>query len=348
MAAAGAFEGHAAGIVADLADGLDILWRQRVDLWQGGEFVELFVDALGSFVRFLDESGHHAFHGALREIPQAGELLHGEAVFLCDGADFFQFFTGVLHPASGAEGAVVAIAEGVAGMNVVMENAAVIDDSGEDVHAVFFCCRQDVLAGPGLQRIEDDHRPVHAVAKALKAIDHVQREAVGWAWGDPETVGETLGFKGGHGIPDDLACVGDGVWIVQKEAVKLRGLAALQGLLCGHRQVTFVFIWAAQAGLRKAWVALGPSAQAGVEIVTDDADEAVFIAGDALQGFAQHGVRTTGAVDIRGDEGTDALIEGLADHFRVALIVQHLAEVHKFAAAPGAVGCTCDVHGLNE
>jgi hypothetical protein len=67
--------------------------------------------------------------------------------------------------------------------------------------------------------------------------------------------------------------------------------------------------------------------------------------GRSFQRLAQHGIGAASAIDICGDEGAHASVEGLADHADVALVIQHLAEVHEFAAAPGAVCCLSDVHG---
>ena len=86
-----------------------------------------------------------------------------------------------LDPARGPEAAVVAARELVAGQHVVVEQAAVVDDARDHLHAVALGRRQHQLAGPRLERVEDHHRPVDPVAEALEAVDHVEREAVGGA-----------------------------------------------------------------------------------------------------------------------------------------------------------------------
>ena len=56
--------------------------RERIDLRKRGEFVDLALDGLRAFVGFLDQGGHDAFHGFLREVPEAGKLERGQAVTL--------------------------------------------------------------------------------------------------------------------------------------------------------------------------------------------------------------------------------------------------------------------------
>ena len=45
---------------------------------------------------------------------------------------------------------------------------------------------QAQLSRPGLERAEDDHRPVEQVAEALEAVDQIEREAVGGTGSDAD------------------------------------------------------------------------------------------------------------------------------------------------------------------
>ena len=72
------------------------------------------------------------------------------------------------------------------GEHVVVEQPAVVDDAGDQLHAVALGGRQHQLARPRLERVEDHHRPVDPVAEALQAVDHVEREAVGGAGRDAQ------------------------------------------------------------------------------------------------------------------------------------------------------------------
>ena len=92
----------------------------------------------------------------------------------------------------GPEAAVVAARELVARQHVVPEQAAVVDDARDDPHAVALGGGQRQLARPGLQRPEDQHRPVDQLAVALEAADHVEREAVGGPGRDPQRARQPL------------------------------------------------------------------------------------------------------------------------------------------------------------
>src|SRR5581483_9278708 len=84
-----------------------------------------------------------------------------------------------LDPARRPEPPMVVARELVAGKDVVVEESAVVDDAGDQLDAGLLRGREHELAGPRLQRVEDDHRPVELLAEALEAGDEVEREAVG-------------------------------------------------------------------------------------------------------------------------------------------------------------------------
>ena len=90
------------------------------------------------------------------------------------------------------------------GQDVVPEQAAVVDDPGDHADAVLGGGVEAELAGPGLERVEDHHRPVDPLAEALEAVDQVEREAVGRAGGDPDRLGQPGVAQRRHPVPDRL------------------------------------------------------------------------------------------------------------------------------------------------
>mgnify|MGYP000328889798 CR=1 FL=1 len=101
--------------------------------------------------------------------------------------------------------------------HVVVENAAVVHDASQNIHAIFLSGAEHMLAGPGFKGIQDDHRPVHAVAETLEALDHVECEAVRGSGGDAEAVGEAGGFRTFKRLPERLAGVAELVGVVEHE-----------------------------------------------------------------------------------------------------------------------------------
>ena len=59
----------------------------------------------------------------MRKVPEAGELQHGEVVFVGEGTHLFHFAAASFDPAGRAKDAMVLLAEGMAGFYVVMEKA---------------------------------------------------------------------------------------------------------------------------------------------------------------------------------------------------------------------------------
>ena len=70
-------------------------------------------------------------------------------------------------------------ASSMPGPQVAPEEAAVVDDAGQHLDLVAGGGVEAELARPGLERVEDHHRPVDPVAEALQAGDQVEGEAVG-------------------------------------------------------------------------------------------------------------------------------------------------------------------------
>ena len=240
--------------------------------------------------------------------------------------------------------AVVTITELMAGLHVIVEQTAVIDHAGQNIDAVLFRRTEHVLAGPGLEGIQDDHRPVHAITETLEALDHVEREAVRRSRRDAEAIGEALCFQRGEGVPDFFARVGDAVRVVQHEQVKLTRLATLQALFRRHFEVIVILVRPAQRGVGKTRVAFRALANAFVNIVPDDACEAVLLTRNAFKRLAQQRIGTAHAIHVRRDKRPHAFLKRITHELHVMLLRELFSIVHEASAAPGAVGCSCQVH----
>jgi hypothetical protein len=82
----------------------------------------------------------------------------------------FGFFHAVLDPAFRSVGPVVAGFELVAGQaEIAVKHAAVIDHAGHHLDAVFLAGGQRESHRPGLERIENEHRPIDEFAEAFEA-----------------------------------------------------------------------------------------------------------------------------------------------------------------------------------
>ena len=134
----------------------------------------------------------------------------------------------------------VALREQALVRHVVVEQPAVVDDAREHLHAVALAGGQREPAGPGLQRVEDQHRPVDQVAEALQAADDVEREAVGRAGRNADRVAQTGLAQSGHRFPHDGRGVPDAVGVVQEQDVEVADAAALEAALGGLAQVAGV------------------------------------------------------------------------------------------------------------
>lgn len=340
----GSLKGHATGVVTELADLLHIFRGEEIGLRQGSELIKFGIDGLSSFAGFLDEGGNDALYGCLCQIPLTGELKHGETVFFGNGADLFHLLVSVFNPTCGAEAAVVAIPELVTGFHVIVEETAVVHNTGDEIDSVSLGGWKHVLTGPGLKGIQNDHGPVNERTEFFKAFNHVQGETVGGSWCDTESVCKSAFLELGHGIPDGLTGVADAVGVVKHQAIKLGNATACEGLLGSHLEVVQIALGSSEAGLGEASIALGTRAHAAVEVVSDDADEGVTVPVDAFQGLTENLVGSAHAINISCDEGADTFVIGLTHHAHVTLIIERFSKVHVFSAAPGAVCCSREVH----
>ena len=233
--------------------------------------------------------------------------------------------------------------EGVAGPHVVPEEPAVVDHARDEVDVVAPRRGQHELAGPRLERVEDDHRPVDQRAEALQAVDDVEREAVGRAGGDAEHPRQAGVAQRRHPLPHRGARVADAIGVVQEQQVEAVGPDALQRALGRHAQVRRVLLGPAQARVGEAREALGALALAFVEVVAHGADQAVGLALDAAQRAAEQLVGLARPVGVGRQDGVDAVAG--AQQGGQALVVDRLAEAHEAPAAPGADG---DVSGVRH
>ena len=69
---------------------------------------------------------------------------------LSDGSQGFEFFDGGLDPTSRSKRSVVGRAEAVSGADIVMEDAAVIHHTRDELDVMAMGRRQDEFAGPWL------------------------------------------------------------------------------------------------------------------------------------------------------------------------------------------------------
>ena len=136
------------------------------------------------------------------EVPDTGELERGEPVAIGDRPDLLEPLAPGLDPALGPEAAMVVGVEAVAGQDVVVEEAAVVHHPRDHLHPVADRGVEDQLAGPGLERVQDQHGPVDHVAVALEAADQVEREAVGGARRDAELAGQAVVAQLAQRVPD--------------------------------------------------------------------------------------------------------------------------------------------------
>ena len=301
---------------------------------RGEQLGALVLDRPRVRARLLDERRHDAGDGVVRQAPLRGELQQRQVVALGDRAQPLELLGAGLDPAVGAERAVVARREGVAGLDVVPEQAAVVDDARHDVDVVLARGAQAQLGRPGLERVEDDHRPVDQLAEALEAVDDVQREAVGGARRDAEAAGEALVADGAQRLPDGLARVAGAVGVVQQQQVEGVDPEALEAALGRHPHVVGVPVRPAQARVGEARVALGALALALVEVVPDRADDADAVAVGAGERAAEQAVGLARAVGVGGQQRVQAVARG--QQRLEALLADRLAEMQVAAAAPGA------------
>ncbi len=190
------------------------------------------------------------------------------------------------------------------------------------------------LARPGLERVEDDHRPIDPLAEALEAGDQVEGEAVGRAGGDADFRGDAGLAQSLHPVPDRLARVADAIGIVEEEQVEGGRAEAAEAALGRQPQVVGVGVGAAEGGVGEAGKAARPVALALVEVVADGADQRVVLAPHPGQRPPEQLVGLALAVGVRAQHRRDSPA-GPQQRFE-ALLGYRLAEVEEPPPAPGA------------
>src|SRR5437773_10030265 len=95
------------------------------------------------------------------------------------------------HPAGGTKRAMILRAEFVAGLDVAVEQAAIIDHARDYLHIVFARSRQTEAARPRLERIQDHHRPVDQRAEMLEAMNDIEREAISGTGSDAKPISQS-------------------------------------------------------------------------------------------------------------------------------------------------------------
>ena len=218
--------------------------------------------------------------------------------------------------------------------HVAPEQAAVVDDPGDHPDPVVGGRVEDELAGPGLERVQDHHRPVDPLPEALEAVEQVEGEAVRRPGSDPDRRRQALVAKRGHPVPDDLGCVAGVIGVVEEQHVEAIAADPLQAALGRHPQVGTVGARIAEAGIGEPGEPAGAVALALVEVVADRADEAVIAARHARERPAEQPIGLALAVGVGGEQGRDAGA-GL-EQLLEALLAELLAEAQEPAAAPGA------------
>jgi hypothetical protein len=279
----------------------------------------------------------------MREVPLRRELQQRQAVALRDRPQRVEALGAALDPARRAELAVVALGHRQAGAQVVVEEAAVVEDAREDLHVMGRGRRQRQLTGPWLERVEDQHRPVDDVAVALEAVDDVEGEAVGRTGRDADAACEASVAQRDHALPDRLVRVAGAVGVVEQQQVERVGADALEAALGGVAQVGRVLARSAQARVGEARKALGALALAVVEVVADGADQRVGVAVEAGERAAEQRVGCALAVDVGGQHGPDALVG--AHEREQPLVIERDAVVHEVAARPCAEGGVRGIEG---
>ena len=317
--------------------------ESRVLAGQRGELGALVLDGTRARARLLDQRRHHAADGLVREVPLARELDHRQAGPVGDRPHGLEALAAGLDPACRAKVPVVLGKEFLAGEDVVEEQPAVVDDPRDHAHVAGRRGGEAQLTGPRLQRIEDDHRPVDQLAKALEAVDHVQREAVRGTGSDADHPREPGIAQRGHPVPDGLAGVTRAVGVVQQEQIEGVDPATLEAALGRHPQVTGVLGGLPQPRVGEAREALGAVALSLIEIMADGPDHAHLVPLQARQPTAEHQIGLAGPVHVGGDHGADRVIR--SDQGYEAVVVERLSETHEAPAAPRPHGGRTGIEG---
>ena len=236
-----ALQRHAAGVLADRFDLLD-LRRARARSRSGPPARSARLSSIGRAASpgsWISVGATQAT-GRWARVHWQASWSDGEAVPLGDRAQQLEPVAAVADPSGGPKGAVVLRRQLALVGHVTVEDAAVIDHARDGAHVVPLEGRQHEARRPGLERAEDDHRPVDAVAEALEAVDEVEREPVRRAGSDPDRTGQTLLAQAGHRAPDVLGGVPEAVRVVQHQQVEVVAAAPLEAALGGRAQVVGV------------------------------------------------------------------------------------------------------------
>ena len=195
-----------------------------------------------------------------------------------------------------------------------MEQAAVVDDARDQAHVVRGGGVEHELAGPRLERVEDDHRPVDQRGEALEAVDQVEREAVRRARARRRAVRVSPASRtASHALPHGLAGVAGAVGVVQQQQVEALDAAALEAALGRHADVVGVVVLAAQARVGEAREALRAVALAARRSRGRSRRSGSSCrAPRPASARAEHAVGLAGAVGVGGDHRVDARRRGAA------------------------------------
>ncbi len=126
----------------------------------------------------------------------------------------------------------VVLGERVTGQHIVVEEATIIHDTGDQLDIVLRGRVQNELARPGLHRAQNDHRPVDQIGKALDAADQIKGKTVcrSGCHAECSCQARRLARPPSHPTPKD-SLIARQVGIVQQQQIEALGADALQASL---------------------------------------------------------------------------------------------------------------------
>src|SRR5437764_9784737 len=130
-----ALQGHAAGVVAERPDLVDVSLRELRLQGQRGDLRALVLDRPSAGTDLLDQRRHDALDRIVREVPLATELDHRQPFALRDRPHRLESLPTRLDPARGPEAAVILRQKLMAGQDVIEEQAAVVGHAPEHTAA---------------------------------------------------------------------------------------------------------------------------------------------------------------------------------------------------------------------
>ena len=217
-----------------------------------------------------------------------------------------------------------------------MEQAAVVDHAGDQLHLMTRGRVEHQLPGPRLEGVEDHHRPVDQLAVALEAADQVQREAVRRSGRHAQRAGEPVVANRAERFPDLRRLKAAPVGVVQQQQVEGVDATARQASLGGHADVVAVALRAAQARIGETRESAGAIALALVEVVADRTHQREVRGRDAGQRAPEQGVGLTRAVGVGRNQCVDPIAR--SQKRLEALVGERFAKMHEAPAAPGSHG----------